>query len=169
MQITEVPPVDQRKSPGLFERHEGSGRYFDDNSATPRTGGAGASAGRRPVLFAMEGGVDRDHVEIDAGVDHSSGSVYSTNWRSLARCVELSARLGEARLDRCHIASKSSRQSARVLSMPAKARAATSTTTRRRPGGAAPGRQPAEGRSSSPWRASSHNCIEEQSHHLDSE
>ena len=34
---------------------EGSGRYFDDNSATPTTGGAGASAGRRPELFAMEG------------------------------------------------------------------------------------------------------------------
>ena len=48
---------------------EGSGRYFGDNSATPTTGGAGASAGRRPELLAMEGGVGRDHLGVDASAD----------------------------------------------------------------------------------------------------
>jgi len=65
--------ADHRNSPlpitenpqGQFERHEGSGRYFDDNSATPRTGGAGASAGQRPELLAMEGDMGCDHVEVD--------------------------------------------------------------------------------------------------------
>jgi hypothetical protein len=62
LQITENPQ-------GQFEHHEGSGRYFDDNSATARTDGAGASAGRGPELLAMEGGVGRDHLEVGAGVD----------------------------------------------------------------------------------------------------
>ena len=62
LQITENPQ-------GQFERHEGSGHYFDDNSAAPRTGGAGASAGQRPELLAMEGSVGRDHLEVGAGVD----------------------------------------------------------------------------------------------------
>jgi hypothetical protein len=42
----------------------------------------------------------------------------------------------------------------RANSSAMRARAATSTTTRRRPGRVAPGRQPAEGRSFWPWRAS---------------
>jgi hypothetical protein len=65
---------------------EGSGRYFGDNSATSTTGGAGASAGRRPELLAMEGVMGRDHVELDASVDadvdHCSGSVGLSRWLS---------------------------------------------------------------------------------------
>jgi hypothetical protein len=56
-------------APGRPGAQRGSGRYFGDNSATPTTGGAVASAGRRPELLAMEGGVGRDHLGVDASAD----------------------------------------------------------------------------------------------------
>jgi hypothetical protein len=49
----------------------GLGHYFDDNSATPTTGGAGASAGRRPVLIATDGagsGTREVHGGLHAGL-----------------------------------------------------------------------------------------------------
>lgn len=89
-----------------FELHEGSGRYFEDNSATPRTAGAGASDDRRSELLAMEGFMGHDHLEVDAGVDagvdHSSGNVWPKKW-ALVDCPARVPPLLGAETDRSQI------------------------------------------------------------------
>jgi hypothetical protein len=42
------------------------GPASDDNSATAWTGGAGAAAGRRPELFAMDGALFGERVKFTA-------------------------------------------------------------------------------------------------------